>query len=86
MNIHFSRLCSKTLYVIWWWMKRQPNMYLKLKEKEPISVLQPARVSLRSTKRITSRAATTTAVGVAAVVVVKINIATEGRRDMTIFF
>ncbi len=38
-------------------MKRQPNMYQKLKEKEPISVLQPARVSWRSTKRITTRAA-----------------------------
>ena len=67
-------------------MKRQPNMYQKLKEKEPISVLQPARVSSRSTKRITSRAATTTAVVVAAVVAVKINMATEGRRDMVNFF
>jgi hypothetical protein len=66
-------------------MKRQPNMYQKLKEKEPISVLQPARVSSRSTKSITSRAAIT-AVVVAAVVAVKINIATEGSRDMVNFF
>lgn len=60
-------------------------MYQKLKEKEPISVLQPARVSSRSTKRITSRAAIT-AVVVAAVIAVKINMATEGRRDMVNFF
>ena len=58
-------------------MKRQTNMCQKSKVGEPISVLQPARVSSMRTKRITTRATAARAGEIAPAAASQITTATE---------